>query len=125
MKTPDGVVFTDHDTASRIQVSADGRVAEPMSFSKVLAQALQTTLVFKTGNAAPALLDLSISGKYFAYERNASADDLKEIALLCSALDCPLGGLQAQATRVGVVKFDASSTFDGGASDALLHRTGA
>ncbi len=120
LKTPDGVVFTDHDTASRIQASADGRVADPMSLSKVLAQALQTTLVFKTGNAAPALVDLSISGKYFAYERNASADDLKEIALLCSALDCPLGGLQTQATRVGVVKFDASSTFDGGASDACF-----
>jgi hypothetical protein len=120
LKTPDGVVFTDHDTASRIQASADGRVAEPMSLSKVLAQALQTTLVFKTGNAAPALVDLSISGKYFAYERNASSDDLKEIALLCSALDCPLGGLQAQATRVGVVKFDASSTFNGRASEACF-----
>ena len=43
-----------------------------MSFSKVLAQALQTTLVFKTGNASPALVDLSISGNYFTYEKNAS-----------------------------------------------------
>lgn len=120
LKTPDGVVFTDHDTASRIQASADGRVAEPMSLSKVLAQALQTTLVFKTGDAAPALVDLSIAGKYFVFERNASADDLQEIALLCSALDCSLDGLETHATRVGVVKFDASSKYDDAASDACF-----
>jgi hypothetical protein len=120
LKTPDGVVFTDRDTASRIQASADGGVADPMSLSKVLAQALQTTLVFKTGNAAPALVDLSISGNYFAYERNASGDDLQEIGLLCSALDCPLSGLETHATRVGVVKFDASSKYDRAASDACF-----
>ena len=120
LQTPDGVVFTDHDTASRIQVMADGSGAEPMSFSKVLAQALQSTLVFKTGSACPALVELSIAGKYFTYERNASQDDLEEIALLCAALDCPLSGLETHATRVGVVKFDASSRFDGRASDACF-----
>ncbi len=120
LKTPDGVVFTDHDTASRIQASATGDIADPMSFSKVLAQALQATLVFKTGNAAPALVDLSISGKYFTYKRNAPADDLEGIALLCAALDCPLTGLNPDADRVGVVKFDASSKFDGNASDACF-----
>lgn len=117
LETPDGVVFTDHDTASRIQASADGRIAEPMSLSKVLAQAVQTTLAFKTGNAAPALVDLSISGKYFTYERNGSGDDLKEIALLCAALDCGLDGLQSDAGRVGVIKFDASSVFNNDGSD--------
>jgi len=120
LKTPDGVVFTDHDTASRIQASADGRIAEPMSFRKVLAQALEATLVFKTGNGAPALLDLSIGGRYFTYERNGSRDDLNEIALLCTALDCALSGLETDATRVGVVKFDASSTFNSKASDACF-----
>jgi hypothetical protein len=120
LQTPDGVVFTDQDTASRIQASADGRIAEPMSLRKVLAQALQTTLVFKTGSAAPALVELSISGKYFDYERNASRDDLNEIGLLCTALDCALTGLRTDATRVGVVRFDASSTFDGKASDACF-----
>ena len=120
LQTPDGVVFTDHDTASRIQASADGRIAEPMSLSKVLAQSLQATLAFKTGNAAPALVDLSISGEYFAYERNASADDLKEIALLCATLDCSLTGLQTSGARVGVVKFDTSSKFDDNASDACF-----
>lgn len=120
LQSPDGVVFTDHDTASRIQTTADGSVAEPMSLSKVLAQALQSTLVFKTGGAAPALVELSISGKYFAFEQNASKDDLDEIGLLCAALDCPLAGLDAAAGRVGVVKFDASSTFDSGASDGCF-----
>jgi hypothetical protein len=120
LKTPDGVVLTDHNTASRIQASADGRIVEPMSFSKVLAQALQTTLAFKTGNAAPALVELSISGKYFTYERNASADDLKEIALLSASLDCPLGGLQTDASRVGVVTFDASSTFNNQGADGCF-----
>jgi hypothetical protein len=120
LQTPDGVVFTDPNTASRIQVSADGRIAEPMSLSKVLAQALQTTLAFKTGNAAPALVDLSISGKYFIYERNASADDLKEVALLCVALDCPLDGLKTDASRVGVVTFDASSVFNNDGADACF-----
>ena len=117
LRTPDGVVFTDHDTASRIRASADGRIADAMSFRKVLAQALQTTLAFKTGNAAPALVELSIAGKYFTYERNASADDLKEISLLCAALDCALSGLQTNATRVGVVRFDASSEFNGDSAD--------
>lgn len=120
LETPDGVVFTDHDTASRIQASADGRIAEPLSLSKVLAQALQTTLAFKTGNAAPALVDLSIAGKYFTYEKNASGDDLKEIALLCTALDCALSGLQSDASRVGVVKFDASSAFNGTTAEACF-----
>ncbi len=120
LKTPDGVVFTDHNTASRIQASADGRIAEPMSLSRVLAQALQTTLAFKTGNAAVALVELSISGNYFTYERSAPADDLKEIALLSAALDCGLGELQASAARVGVVKFDASSVFSDAASDACF-----
>ncbi len=120
LQTPDGVVFTDHNTASRIQVTAGGTVAEPMSLSKVLAQALETTLVFKTGNASPALVGLSISGKYFTYEKNASQDDLHEIGFLCTALDCPLAGLNTDAKRVGVVKFDASSKFDGGASDACF-----
>ncbi len=120
LQTPDGVVFTDHETASRIQASADGRIAEPMSLRKVLAQALQTTLIFKTGSAAPALVELSISGNYFDYERNASRDDLKEIGLLCTALDCPLTGLETAATRIGVVRFDASSAFDGKASDACF-----
>jgi hypothetical protein len=120
LQTPDGVVFTDHDTASRIQASADGRIAEPMGLSKVLAQALQATLVFKTGKASPALVDLSISGRYFTYERNGSRDDLEEIALLSAALDCSLTGLETDASRVGVVKFDASSNFDSGASDACF-----
>ena len=120
LQTPDGVVFTDQNTASRIQASADGRIAEPMSLRKVLAQALQTTLAFKTGSASPALVELSISGKYFDYERNASRDDLNEIGLLCAALDCSLRGLETAATRVGVVRFDASSTFDGKASDACF-----
>jgi len=120
LQTPDGVVFTDHDTASRIQASADGRIADPMSLNKVLAQALQTTLVFKTGSAAPALVELSISGKYFTYERNGSADDLKEIALLCTALDCALDGLETNAARVGVVNFGASSMFSSDASDACF-----
>ena len=120
LQSPDGVVFTDHDTASRIQVTAGGTVAEPLSLSKVLAQALETTLVFKTGGASPALVDLSISGKYFTYEKNASQDDLHEIALLSAALDCPLAGLSTDASRVGVVKFDASSKFDSGASDACF-----
>jgi len=120
LKTPDGVVFTDHNTASRIQASADGRIADPMSLSRVLAQALQTTLAFKTGKAAPALVELSISGKYFLYEHNASADDLKEIGLLSATLDCGLEGLQASGTRVGVVKFDASSGFSNAASDGCF-----
>jgi hypothetical protein len=120
LRTPDGVVFTDKDTASRIQATAGGSIAEPMSFSKVLAQALQTTLVFKTGSASPALVDLSISGNYFTYEKNASRDDLSEIGLLCTALDCALSGLTASTTRVGVVKFDASSKFDGKASDGCF-----
>ncbi len=120
LKTPDGVVFTDHNTASRIQASADGHIAEPMSFRKVLAQALQTTLAFKTGNAAPALVELAISGKYFTYERNASADGLKQIALLCASLDCALGGLQTEAAGVGVVTFDASSVFNHDASDGCF-----
>jgi hypothetical protein len=120
LKTPDGVVFTDHDTASRIQATANGTIAEPASLSKVLAQALQTTLAFKTGNASPALVDLSIAGHYFAYERDASADDLNEVALLCAALDCAIAGLKPHATRIGVVKFDASSKFDGNASDACF-----
>ncbi len=124
LQTPDGVVFTDHNTASRIQASADGRIADPMSLNKVLAQALQTTLAFKTGSAAPALVELSISGKYFTYERNGSADDLKEIALLCTALDCALGGLETNAARVGVVNFDASSMFSNDASDACFVGSG-
>jgi hypothetical protein len=77
-------------------------------------------LAFKTGNAAPALVELSISGKYFTYERNGSADDLKEIALLCAALDCALDGLQTDASRVGVVKFDASSVFDNNGADGCF-----
>ena len=120
LETPDGVVFTDHDTAGRIQASADGRIADPMSLSKVLAQAVQTTLAFKTGDAAPALVDLSISGKYFTYERNASGDDLKEVALLCTALDCGLDGVQTDASRVGVIKFDASSVFNNDGSDGCF-----
>jgi hypothetical protein len=120
LQTPDGVVFTDHDTASRIQVTADGTVAEPMSVSKVLAQAFESTLVFKTGNAVPALVDLDISGKYFTYERNASNDDLNEIALLSAALDCSLAGVQSSSTRVGVVKFDVGSKFEGAASDSCF-----
>ncbi len=120
LRTPDGVVFTDHDTASRIQASAGGSIAEPMSLRKVLAQALQTTLAFKTGSAAPALVELSIAGQYFTYEKNASQDDLHEIAFLCTALDCPVAGLNTDTKRVGVVKFDASSKFDGGASDACF-----
>jgi hypothetical protein len=120
LQSPDGVVFTDHDTASRIQTTADGSIAEPMSLSKVLAQALQSTLVFKTGNAAPALVELSISGQYFTFEQNGSADDLHEIELLCAALDCSLAGLDGGASRVGVVKFDASSMFDSGGSDACF-----
>lgn len=120
LQTGDGVVFTDHDTASRIQTSADGRIAEPMSFREVLAQALQTTLAFKTGKAAPALVELSISGNYFTYERNASADDLKKIASLCASLDCGLGGLQTSAGWAGVIKFDARSTFNHDAADACF-----
>jgi len=120
LQTPDGVIFTDHDTASRIQVTANGTVAEPMSLSKVLAQALQTTLAFKTAKASPALVDLSISGEYFDYERNASQHDLHGMALLSAALDCPLAGLDTGAGKVGMVKFDASSKFDGGASDACF-----
>lgn len=39
---------------------------------------------------------------------------------MCTALDCALSGLTASATRVGVVKFDASSKFDGKASDGCF-----
>lgn len=120
LKTADGVVFTDHDTASRIQASADGRIADPMKLRNVLAQALQSTLAFKTGNASPALLDLAVAGNFFTYERSASADDLQEIGLLCAALDCALAGLQTSSGQVGVVKFDASSKFDDSASEACF-----
>ncbi len=120
LKSPDGVVFTDNETASHIQVEADGRTAKPLSLSKVLAQALQATLVFKTSKAAPALAQLSISGNYFTYEKSASKDDVHEIELLSAALDCNLDGLQSSATRVGVVKFDASSKFDSDASDSCF-----
>lgn len=118
LRTPDGVVFTDHNTAS--QIGATGNIAEPKRLSKVLAQALESTLVFKSTNGAPAMVDLSVSGSCFQYEQNASRDDLTEISLLSDALDCSLGALQSSGTRVGVVKFDASTKFDSAGSDGLF-----
>jgi hypothetical protein len=118
LRSPDGVVFTDHNTATQIQVAGDA--ADPKHLSSVLAQAVEATLVFKTGNATPAFLDLDISGHCFIYESDASRDDLNEIAQFSAALDCALAGLQFAAPRVGAVKFDAASKFEGGAADACF-----
>ena len=118
LRTPDGVVFTDNNTASQIQ--ATGNIAEPKSLSNVLAKALESTLVFKSVNASPVLAELTISGQCFQYEQNGSRDDLVEIACLSESLDCPLTIAQPATIRVGVVKFEASTKFDSMASDACF-----
>jgi hypothetical protein len=118
LRAPDGVVFTDHNTAS--QVEAVGNIAEPKSLSKVLARALESTLVFKSTKVSPVLAELSISGHCFQFEQNGSRDDLVEIACLSDALDCPLKLPLPTTSRVGVLKFDGSTNFDSSGSDACF-----